>query len=712
MKVSGFELQGSTVNMALVTATLILAQQIAGKAIRDTLFLSHYPATDLPKAMLLTALLSLLAVLSMTRLMLRHGPARVVPWGFVLSALLFVGEWLFIGRWGSEVAMLIYLHTSVLGAILISGFWSVLNERFDPYTARQTFGSITAAATLGGVLGAVIAQEVADYGRVENLLLVLAAMSGLTLFTLKGIGAGAGQARGQSLHQGLVPGFRVLGQSVYLRWVALLVVLVAVLSTLLDYTVKVEAAARLQGKDELIAFFSRFYAAVGLATFLIQPVLGRRILRRFGLAVSMAVLPLVVLAAAGGAALYTRLWTVVFAKGAEMVLANSFYRSGFELLYTPVPEGDKRAVKMLLDVGAQRLGDAAGSGLVLLLLWFLPVLPVAWVLLPVLLFAALALYAIRQLHQGYVQQLESNLRKGAVTLAADEVIDLTTRQTLAESHVAIDRGSLLDRIEEFQRGRDRDGSGPGELDTTRGGVDLPAPLSPFLRACAVLEGGDGDAIRRLLASGPLDERLVPQVLALLGDGELQEPAMDALQPLATRILGQLSDQLLDSQLADQHRRCLPRLMAAANSQRAVYALMAGLSDACFGVRYVSGRALSRMLARNEGLQLDSSTLLEVVRREVQVTPEEWDGESRRQLLLDAALTETGTRGGGDPLGGSRSLEHVFTLLGLVLEPRVLRLSMHAVRSRDKQMRGTALEYLENVLPEDIRKALWGHLQGN
>jgi hypothetical protein len=62
---------------------------------------------------------------------------------------------------------------------------------------------------------------------------------------------------------------------------------------------------------------------------------------------------------------------------------------------------------------------------------------------------------------------------------------------------------------------------------------------------------------------------------------------------------------------------------------------------------------------------------------------------------------------------NRSLEHVFTLLSLVLPPETLRLAFHALHTGDPYLRGTALEYLETVLPE----ALWSRLspyleQGN
>ena len=59
---------------------------------------------------------------------------------------------------------------------------------------------------------------------------------------------------------------------------------------------------------------------------------------------------------------------------------------------------------------------------------------------------------------------------------------------------------------------------------------------------------------------------------------------------------------------------------------------------------------------------------------------------------------------------NRSLEHLFTLLSLILPRQTLRLAFHALHTDDPQLRGTALEYLETVLPESIRGRLWALLE--
>jgi ATP:ADP antiporter, AAA family len=59
---------------------------------------------------------------------------------------------------------------------------------------------------------------------------------------------------------------------------------------------------------------------------------------------------------------------------------------------------------------------------------------------------------------------------------------------------------------------------------------------------------------------------------------------------------------------------------------------------------------------------------------------------------------------------SRSLEHLFTLLSLVLPQGTLRLAFHALHTDDPHLRGTALEYLETVLPEPVWRKLWPLIQ--
>ena len=51
------------------------------------------------------------------------------------------------------------------------------------------------------------------------------------------------------------------------------------------------------------------------------------------------------------------------------------------------------------------------------------------------------------------------------------------------------------------------------------------------------------------------------------------------------------------------------------------------------------------------------------------------------------------------------LDHVFALLSLVLDRDALGLALRALSSPNAQLRGTALEYIENVVPEPLRSQI-------
>jgi hypothetical protein len=56
------------------------------------------------------------------------------------------------------------------------------------------------------------------------------------------------------------------------------------------------------------------------------------------------------------------------------------------------------------------------------------------------------------------------------------------------------------------------------------------------------------------------------------------------------------------------------------------------------------------------------------------------------------------------------MAHVFTLLSLVLRRDPLQIAFRGLHVDDPLLRGTALEYLESVLPPTVRARLWPFLE--
>ncbi|MFP6663967.1 MAG: Npt1/Npt2 family nucleotide transporter [Deltaproteobacteria bacterium] len=261
------------------------------------------------------------------------------------------------------------------------------------------------------------------------MFLVLAALHAICALVLLNFG---GTDRLEKGSQRLPHGFAVIRRSAYLKQVALVVALASGFGALLDYAMKVEAARHFANADTLVSFFAAFYTITGVLTFAVQRGLGDQTLRRIGLGATISVLPFAALLGGAIAAAAARLSTTVAAKGAEVILANSFFRSGVELLYAPLPAPRKRAAKVIVDVIAQRTGDLLGGGFILLVIAFLPAAAEKIVLLSACVLAAAGFATVARLHRGYIEQLTESLKRGLASLQTSAAVDPATEDALAQ----------------------------------------------------------------------------------------------------------------------------------------------------------------------------------------------------------------------------------------------------------------------------------------
>jgi hypothetical protein len=324
-----------------------------------------------------------------------------------------------------------------------------------------------------------------------------------------------------------------------------------------------------------------------------------------------------------------------------------------------------------------------GSGGIWLALAFLP--SHAWhaSLVIVVVSAGVVLWLALRLQQGYVLQLASSLRTGMVRIASHDVEDATTRLTLSRTFSGISRDLVLREIAAARKEHVED--------------------SEVVRAATELASGEIDRIVGELEANPLDPRLAGLVIPLLEYNDTREVAALALQSAADRCIGQLNDALLDPQVSAMVRYRVPSILARVNSRRAVQGLTHGLAEDDFEVRERCARALLAMRRRDVGLSPPQAQVAEAVQRELAVPEKTWAGRGPAVSIQDSGLSQIAST------TANRSLEHVFTLMGLWLQPEELELSLRALVSQDPKLRGTALEYLENVVPAEIKSTLWQHL---
>lgn len=671
----------------------MIAQQVAGKATRDALFLTQFDVRRLPGMMIVSAMISFAAALFAARALNNHGPRKAVRAAFLLGAIAFALEFAasFISK--RSIAVIVYLHMALFGATVISVFWSLINERFDPHAAKRAVARIAAGGTLGGVLGGFIGYNVASLTSVRTMLAALALLNLVALVAISRIRAPRGGERAPAASKPPPPdavgtGIKSLHVGKYLMTLGVMVALVAATEAFADYLFAAHVREHMRDGRSLMAFFSAFHMGIAILTFLAQALLSKRALERFGLAGTIAGLPILVLLLAGVAIQMPSLVAMVVLRGGEAVMSNSLWRSAYELLYTPVAQEKKRPMKTLIDVGCDRLGTFVASAAILGMLAI--AMPPTMLLVVMMVLCVASLVVARVLQRGYIAALEESLRLGAVRVEGTEVVDATTRRTLRRSTMA--RLSPAPVAMSITPITPRSGSG-----------------GPFLEAIAELMTGDRLRIQRVLCTAEDDPRLTAFVIPLLARKDTRGEALAWLRRLGPRIVGQLVDALSDATIDVDVRRRIPRVLREMSSRVAVEGLVAGLCDPRFDVRYECGLALARMTERDSSIEIAVAPVLAAVRNELAIERKILDAEPLLDPLDDDAESPI-----FEPVlrdRANRGLEHVFTILSLMLDRDELRTAFRALTSDDDALRGTALEYLENVLPPEIREALWPYVTG-
>jgi hypothetical protein len=677
--------------MAMCCAAAVTAQFISGKATRDALFLTSLDATALPMMLIATSIFSIFLVGAAARWSARVRPAVFVPLAFLASALVYLLEFAVRSLAPSATAVVVYLHVSGVGPLLASGFWLISSELFDPRSAKEDFGRIGGAGTLGGLAGAIVSERVAAMFGVPAMLVVLAGIQILTAWAVRRLALASElvsaplEAASDVTAAPSRSGLATVAEQPHLRNLAALVLLGTTSAALLEYLFKVKAVESFGPGDHLLRFFAGYYAVTSLLTFVLQASSTSAALQRFGLGLTTSTPSIAILAGSLGGLIVPGFGAIVVARAAEAVFRSSWFRTGYELFYTPVSLAEKRGSKPVIDVAVDRFGDAVGGGIVRLAVVFLPTAASTAILGVAVLISLCAIIVASRLNRWYIHGLETSLveRGGAIDLPYTQDYSMHAVVAAMRDVRAVARTVRSDA---------------GTAATTR-------LADPEVDDILALRSRDRDRVLAVLSrESNLAAVLVPHVIPLLAWDSVADYALVALRKVAEERIGELTDALLDPSQDDMVRRRLARVFSVAVSQRAADGLLLALDDARFDVRFQVARSLVAITESNPGIRLNAGRVYEAVQAELAVGRPVW--ESRR--LLDGFVSES-------PLDefvrdrAGQSLAHVFTMLSLVLPRQPLKIAFRSLTTGDTQLRGTALEYLENVLPPRVRQALWPFL---
>lgn len=261
------------------------------------------------------------------------------------------------------VAVAFYLYGLILGILLISQFWTLANDVYDPRQAKRLFGFIGGGASLGGATGAGLTAFLVEETGTTAMLLVSAAI--LTICALivltvlrreQRAGSSDASKTGEESSVGGAEAIKLLRSSRHLQIISLVIAFAAIGAAIIEQQLNMATAEAkgAQNTDAVTAFLAQITVYLSLIGFLIQVTLTSRIHRYLGIGFALLILP-VSLGSTGLLMLLNgALWTAGLARILDTSLRYTVDKTTREILFLPLSAELKYKAKPFIDVTVDR----------------------------------------------------------------------------------------------------------------------------------------------------------------------------------------------------------------------------------------------------------------------------------------------------------------------------------------------------------------------
>jgi AAA family ATP:ADP antiporter len=291
---------------------------------------------------------------------------------FSLGLLCFYGLLTFApAHIGLVSGQVFYVWFSVFNLFATMLFWALMTDRFSKDQSQRLFAAISLGGTLGAMFGPWLASMLArPFGTPILLLisagfLICAVLSAWWLTSLKIARGESDQGMNDPQHTliggSAWEGFTAVIRSPYLLGISAYVLILAVVATLLYFTRLQMVAALALDTDTRTEAFARIDLYTQTATFVLQAFLTSHLIKRFGIAVTLALLPITVAFGFIGLALLGSLAALIAFEASFRAVQRGIMRPARETLFTTVPRSERYKAKAFIDTFIYRTGDALGS---------------------------------------------------------------------------------------------------------------------------------------------------------------------------------------------------------------------------------------------------------------------------------------------------------------------------------------------------------------
>ncbi len=326
-----------------------------------------------------TAVVTLLVNPLFGALVARFRRLHFIAATYAFFALSLVGFWSLLvfapGAVGARSGQVFYVWFSVSNLFMTMVFWALLSDRFSSEQGKRLFALIAVGGTLGAIFGPWLASTLAAPLGTPSLLLIAAAFLVIAIvlaWTLvwlrsdvdgyRNATTGARREHDEQRIGGSAwAGLRAVFTSPYLMGIAGYVLTMTVVATFIYFTRLQMVAAAESDLDARTGLLANIDMWTQVAVLLLQLTLTGHIIRRFGLAFALVLLPIANALGFIGLAIFGSFAALIVLEAMNKAVQRGLTRPAREALFTVISREDKYKAKAFIDTFVYRAGDVVGA---------------------------------------------------------------------------------------------------------------------------------------------------------------------------------------------------------------------------------------------------------------------------------------------------------------------------------------------------------------
>jgi AAA family ATP:ADP antiporter len=324
----------------------------------------------------------------------------------------------------SILAPIFFIWVSVFNLFATTMFWSFMADTFAPEQGKRLFGFIAVGGSLGGIVGGAVTSSLAGKLSAAVFLLITAAMLEVAAQCVRFFPGDVRKHETQSeepIGGKFWEGATHIARSPYLLGLAVFLIIYTVTNTWAYFQQAELTGSQLHDRAARTSFLANIDISVNTITVLIQIFVTGRLMKWFGVGITLVLMPL--LSAIGFAAIGFAPILVVLATFQILRRAAGFalLRPAREVLFTVLRREDKYKAKSLIDTFGYRLGDILGAWSEPLMRWLgLGLVGISWVAVPIgAIWCTLSIWLGRK-QRALAEAQEKGNQAGAIGDAAPE----------------------------------------------------------------------------------------------------------------------------------------------------------------------------------------------------------------------------------------------------------------------------------------------------